>query len=773
MTEQKNETNYLSEALYDVLKLANQGALKRARSNIDTDDLVVAIVWQRHSIAAQAILEKVRDYKRVEANLNDFRTGHSSVYRNAVPRNLELHALARNCLDKAIDIASEENKTLVEPEHLLAAIIIDPRTEGSKLLIKLKIELPNLLVELKKMATNLSKQNSEKTGSTSSELDKYTTDFTELARQGKLDPVFGRDSEIKQVIDILARRRKNNPILLGEAGVGKTAILHGLALSIAANEVPEALLNCRLLSLDVTAVTQGTIYRGMFEERLKNIISAVTTAGNIILAIDEVHTMVGAGGSNSDSSDMGNILKTPLANGELRLVGATTIDEYRKHIEKDPALARRMQPVQVNPPGPEQTLAILRGLKKTYEEFHNLAIEDAALVAAVRLAEQYIQDRHSPDKDIDVIDQGCACLKNTRSSPEQQLVLTELLVAEQVSKISGVPVAKLTKSEKEKLLHLEDSLHKRIIGQNEAVIAVSKAMRRAGVNLRNRNKPIASFIFAGPTGVGKTELAKALAAHMFSEGAMIRLDMSEYMERHTVSKLIGSPPGYVGFDNGGQLTNAVRTKPYSVVLFDEIEKAHPDVFNMLLQILDDGRLTDSKGRTVSFKNTVIIMTTNVGAAQIQRKATKSMGFLLGDSNEANAAEDAYNVIKDLVQGELAKYFRPEFLNRLSGTVVFRQLTKPEVYQIVDILLKDIHKALAEQSLTMSVSNSARELLTEKGFSDKFGARELQRTITELLEDELAVKMLESSFEPGNCVNVDAKDGKLTFDSSPNSCQIKS
>jgi ATP-dependent Clp protease ATP-binding subunit ClpC len=639
-------------------------------------------------------------------------------------------------------------------------------------------------------------------------LDEFGTDLTRLAAEGKLDPVVGRAKEIERVVQILGRRSKNNPILLGEPGVGKTAIAEGLAQRIVNKNVPDSLEDKQVISLDMGSLLAGTRYRGDFEERIKQIMEEVRQSGNVILFIDEIHTVIGAG-AISGGMDAANMLKPALARGQLQCLGATTLNEFRQHIERDAALERRFQPVMVGEPSVEDTIEILHGLRDAYEQYHKVKISGEALEAAAKLSDRYISDRYLPDKAIDLIDEAGSRvhLANSQSSPvtkelkkelrqvtkdkneavkaqdfdkagllrdreleiEAQLqtiitnkgepnnsilpIVDEEDIAQIVASWTGVPVTKLTESESELLLHLEDTLHQRLIGQDEAVTAVSKAIRRARVGLKSPDRPIASFIFSGPTGVGKTELAKALAAYFFgSEEAMIRLDMSEFMESHTVSKLIGSPPGYVGYDEGGQLTEAVRRKPYSVLLFDEVEKAHPDVFNTLLQLLDDGRLTDAQGRTVDFKNTLIIMTSNIGSKVIE-KGGGGIGFEVSD----NAADSRYDRIRSKVNDDLKQYFRPEFLNRLDEIIVFRQLTKDEVKLIADIMLREVSARLLEQGITLEVTERFKDRLVQDGYDPSYGARPLRRVIMRLLEDSLAEAMLAGQVGDGDKAIVDVDD----------------
>ena len=647
-----------------------------------------------------------------------------------------------------------------------------------------------------------------------SALDKFGRDLTQAAKNGEIDPVIGREKEIQRVIQILSRRTKNNPVLIGEPGVGKTAVAEGLALEIAKGNVPEILKDKRVVSLDLTGMVAGAKYRGDFEERIKAAIDEVKKSKNTILFIDELHTIVGAGAAEG-SADAANILKPSLARGDFQVIGATTLNEYRKYIEKDAALERRFQPVKVGEPTPEQAVQILKGLRDSYEAHHKVKITDEAINAAVTLSSRYIADRYLPDKAIDLIDEGASKVRlasltspdnvkeledeiadyekekasaineqdferAARLRDEQKELQTKLddakkkwqeqqkgnsgeVTAEDIAKIvsewTGIPVVQLTKEESERLLNMENVLHERVIGQSEAVTAIAKAIRRGRVGLKDPKRPVGSFIFLGPTGVGKTELCKALAEAMFGdENAMLRLDMSEYMEKHTVSKLIGSPPGYVGFEEGGQLTEKVRRKPYSVVLFDEIEKAHPDVFNMLLQILEDGRLTDSQGRTVDFKNTIIIMTSNVGARLITEKQS-SLGF---NSENENAEESEKKDIKELVTGELRKVFRPEFLNRVDDIIVFNKLNKDEIKQIAVKMLKTLENRLDKMNIKISFTDNAVSKIADKGFDENYGARPLRRAIQNEIEDPLSEQMLEGKVKDGAVVTCDFADGQFTF-----------
>ena len=644
-------------------------------------------------------------------------------------------------------------------------------------------------------------------------LDEYGTDLTLAAAELRLDPVVGREKEIERVIQILARRTKNNPVLLGEPGVGKTAVAEGLAIRIVNNEVPDILEDKKIIQLDMGLLIAGTKYRGEFEERLKKIMDEIRQAGNVILVIDEMHTLIGAGAAEG-AIDAANILKPALSRGEIQVIGATTSDEYRKYIEKDSALERRFQPVIIEEPSIDETIEIIKGLKPKYEEHHSLIISDDAIVAATKLSSKYINDRFLPDKAIDVIDEASSkvrlkfCtlspegkelekeLKNIirekedairnqeferasalrddeanmkdkirevseewrRKNDANRPTVTEEDVAEVIATMTGVPVTKLTEGESERLLKLEDTLHARVIGQSDAVTAISKAIRRARVGLKSPNRPIGSFIFSGPTGVGKTELAKALAEAIFgSEDNMIRVDMSEFMEKHSTAKLIGSPPGYVGYDDGGHLSELVRKKPYSVILFDEIEKAHPDVFNIMLQILDDGRLTDEKGRHINFKNTVIIMTSNVGASMISTQGK------LGFSTAENAKQDKYEKLKETVHEELKKAFRPEFLNRIDDIIVFSHLSKEEIRQIVDLMMKDLFKRLSERDLSIEVTDEVKDFLAKDGYSEAYGARPLRRLIQRKIEDQLAEEILTNAYQAGDTILLKLVDGKLVFE----------
>lgn len=731
---------------------------------------------------------------------------------------------AKRVIEVAQMTAREMGNSFIGTEHILLGILSEGDNYAIRFLNDLGVDVA-LLTEkaleyagASKGADNSEPPATEKKGKAKGKanqtptLDKFGRDLTEMAKMGKIDPVIGRSEEIERVIQILCRRTKNNPCLIGEPGVGKTAIAEGLALKIAENDAPDLLNNKRVIALDLTGMVAGTKYRGDFEERIKNAIDEVAKADDVILFIDEIHTIVGAGASADGSIDAANILKPSLARGELQVIGATTLDEYRKNIEKDAALERRFQPVIVGEPSEEDAVLILKGLRDKYEAHHRVKITDEAIDAAVKLSARYISDRFLPDKAIDLIDEAASRVRLSASTaPDEVKILEQEIeqlsseknaaicaqdfekaaalrdeerqknekleelkkewsksseqfsgavtaenIAELISKSSGIPVSQLTEEESERLLKLEETLHNRIVGQETAVTAVSKAIRRSRVGLKDPNRPIGSFIFLGPTGVGKTELCKALAEAMFgNENSIVRLDMSEYMEKHTVSRLIGSPPGYVGFDEGGQLTEKVRRSPYSVILFDEIEKAHPDVFNILLQILDDGRLTDSKGRTVNFKNTVVIMTSNIGARFLTEKKT-ALGFY-----EAQESSDEA-LAKDKMLEELKKTFRPEFLNRVDDIIVFHKLSKENIFNIAEKLLQGLKTKLKDMEIEVEFSSSAIEKIADAGFDDIYGARPLKRAIQSLIEDEISEKILSGEIKKGENILLEYNGSKFIF-----------
>jgi ATP-dependent Clp protease ATP-binding subunit ClpC len=802
-----------TEKAIKVIMLAQEEARRLGHNFVGTEQILLGLIGEGTGVAAKVL-------KSMGVNLKDARIEVEKIIGRGsgfVAVEIPFTPRAKRVLELSLEEARQLGHNYIGTEHLLLGLIREGEGVAARVLENLGVDLAKVRTQVIRMLGETAEvaagpggaQGRTKTPT----LDEFGSNLTQMASEGKLDPVVGRQKEIERVIQILGRRTKNNPVLIGEPGVGKTAIAEGLAQRIANKDIPDILEDKRVVTLDIGLLVAGTKYRGEFEERLKKIMDEIRQAGNVILVIDEVHTLIGAGAAEG-AIDAANILKPALARGELQCIGATTLDEYRKHIERDAALERRFQPVMVGEPSVEETIEILYGLRERYEQHHKLKILDEALEAAAKLSDRYISDRYLPDKAIDLIDEAgsrvrlinsqlppaakeldkelrqvlkdkddavrgqnfdkagelrdremeiksqirsIATSKNTEKEGDEPQVTSEE-IAHIVASWTGVPVNKLTETESERLLQMEDTLHQRLIGQEDAVKAVSRAIRRARVGLKNPNRPIASFIFSGPTGVGKTELTKALAAYFFgSEEAMIRLDMSEYMERHTVSKLIGSPPGYVGYNEGGQLTEAVRRRPYTVVLFDEIEKAHPDVFNMLLQILEDGRLTDAKGRTVDFKNTLLIMTSNIGSKVIE-KGGGGLGF---EFTSDDAAEAQYNRIRSLVNEELKNYFRPEFLNRVDEIIVFRQLIKEEVKQIADILLKQVFARLTEQDITLEVTEKFKERLVDEGFNPSYGARPLRRAIMRLLEDVLAEEILSGRVGEGDTAIADIdEEGKV-------------
>ena len=833
-------TNRFTDNLQQVLSLAEEAAQVYGSSYIGSEHIVFAMLNLPDCTANKVLTAcgvNEADYREYFARSIDKRaniTGYTPRTKHMIERALEL----------SIDINGDDS--LAGTEHMLLAIASVNDCLAMRIFRALGVNFGKLTSKLETVinegpaeledddeddpfvqlgkaffgvsSSNQGKPQAERKKSESS-LDKsvlqYGTDLTLKAREGKIDPVIGRKKEIDKIIQVLSRRTKNNPVLIGEPGVGKSAVVEGLAQAIVKNEVPELLKDKTVFSLDLAGMVAGAKYRGDFEERLKNAINSIKSNGKVILFIDEIHSIVGAGATSDGNMDAANILKPMLARGELQTIGATTLEEYRKYIEKDAALERRFTPVQVDEPTVEDTISILRGLRDRYEAHHKVVITDEAIIAAATLSDRYITDRYLPDKAIDLIDEAASRARlDSLNSPQEVKELEEKIkrlnleknkaakgenytqaqkyveeinnlherikkleedwkghkhttapeigseeIADIVSGWTGVPVVRLTEQESEKLLHLEENLHERIVGQDEAVSAVSRAIRRARAGLSEPNKPIGSFIFVGPTGVGKTDLAKALAECMFGdEKLMVRLDMSEYMEKHSVSKLIGAPPGYIGYDenSGGQLTERVRRKPYSVILFDEVEKAHPDVFNILLQILDDGRLTDSKGRTINFKNTIIILTSNVGASQIKKMS--NFGFTSEDN-------DGYDNMKDNINEALKEQFKPEFLNRLDDIIIFRKLTKDEAAQICRKIVDGLSERLSGRNVSLEVSDEAISKLVEEGYNDMYGARPLKRVVQKRIEDRLSDEILAGHVLPGETVSVEVAEGELVFRSA--------
>jgi len=757
---------YFNQKAIKAVMFAQEEARRTGHSVVGTEHLLLGLIGEATATAA-LILKDLKVTLHESRRLIEGMTGRGTGYS---PVNIPFTPKAKKMFEQAFQEARQLGENAIATEHLLLAITSDPESLAAKILIMQGVDLIKLRGLLIKNAgekvasgrfTAKSDYEDQKNAPQGGILAQYGRNLSQEVKNGKIDPVIGREPEIERVVQILGRRTKSNPILLGEPGVGKTAIAEGLAQRIHNGDIPELLQDKQVIALDMGSLLAGTRFRGDFEERLKGVVEEVRKSGNIILFIDEIHTLVGAG-SMGGAMDASNLLKPALARGELQCLGATTLDEYKRHIERDAALERRFQPVMVGEPTKEQAIEILRGLKATYEDFHQVKYDQKAIEAAVNLSSRYINDRFLPDKAIDLLDEAGSrthlrySLQSTSPAEvreESPLINPESLIpvvdAEEIAQIvaawTGIPVTQLTETESESLLNLECQLHERIIGQQEAVNAVSRAIRRARVNLKNPNRPIASFIFAGPTGVGKTELTKALAKLLFgSESSMIRLDMSEFMESHTVSKLIGAPPGYIGYNEGGQLTEAVRRQPYKVVLFDEIEKAHPDVFNLLLQLLEDGHLTDSQGRRVDFKNTLIIMTSNIGSKVIE-KGGNSLGFEIAD----DFAQSRYQQISNRVTEELKQYFRPEFLNRLDEIIVFRQLTRKEVTQIADILIADLAKQLTEKGISVEVTAAFKDLVINEGYDPSYGARPLRRALTRRLEDSLAVAMLSGKVNSGD------------------------
>ncbi|MGM0830999.1 MAG: ATP-dependent protease ATP-binding subunit ClpC [Bacillota bacterium] len=795
-----------TERAQKVLALAQEEAIRLSHSNIGTEHILLGLVREGEGIAAKALtalgLSPEKIQKEVEGLIGKGTEKSQTIHYT--PR-------AKKVIELSMDEARKLGHSYVGTEHILLGLIREGEGVAARVLGNLGVSLNKARQQVLQLLGSNDSSNHQGGGNANANtptLDSLARDLTSIAREGSLDPVIGRSKEIQRVIEVLSRRTKNNPVLIGEPGVGKTAIAEGLAQQIIANEVPEILRDKRVMTLDMGTVVAGTKYRGEFEDRLKKVMDEIRQAGNIILFIDELHTLIGAGGAEG-AIDASNILKPSLARGELQCIGATTLDEYRKYIEKDAALERRFQPIQVNEPTAEESVQILKGLRDRYEAHHRVSITDEAIDAAVKLSDRYISDRFLPDKAIDLIDEAgskvrlrsyttppnlkeleakleeirkekdaavqsqefekAASLRDSEQKLREELDETKNTwkekqgqentevtvedIAKVVSNWTGVPVSKLAQTETDRLLKLEEILHSRVIGQSEAVVAVSKAVRRARAGLKDPKRPIGSFIFLGPTGVGKTELARALAESMFGdEDAMIRIDMSEYMEKHSTSRLVGSPPGYVGYEEGGQLTEKVRRKPYSVVLLDEIEKAHPDVFNILLQVLEDGRLTDSKGRTVDFRNTVLIMTSNVGAQSL--KSNKYVGFNIQDGKQD------YKDMKGKVMEELKRAFRPEFLNRIDEIIVFHSLEKDHLKEIVTLMSNQLTKRLKEQDIHLELSAAAKEKIADEGFDPEYGARPLRRAIQKHVEDRLSEELLRGKVLTGQNILIDVEDSEF-------------
>ncbi len=812
----------------NVLKQAHALACEMGHNYIGSEHLLYALCGEDSAVSGKVLYNAGVNGNDVKEKIEELvGTGAASYDLSS---QLMLTPRTKRIIELSLTEARRLAHNYIGTEHILMAILREGESVAVKILRDLGVDIQNLYSEIinevagdnydesAEMAESKPGTSAKKNGKTKTPtLDQFGRDFTQMAKDGKFDPVIGRDREITRVIQILSRRTKNNPCLIGEPGVGKTAVAEGLAQKIAAGDVPETLKNKRLFTLDLSLMVAGAKYRGEFEERLKKAVDEVTKAGNVILFIDEIHTIIGAGAAEG-AIDASNILKPSLARGEIQLIGATTLEEYRKHIEKDSALERRFQPITVGEPTEEESIQILKGVRDKYEAHHGVKITDEAIDAAVKMSVRYITDRFLPDKAIDLIDEAASKVRLSsltappkvkeleealaKNKTEKEVAVTtqdferaaklrdeeaklkeeiskakgdwkdkettakksvgEKEIAEVVSEWTNIPVARLTTDEAQRLMNLEKTLHERVIGQNEAVSAVARAIRRGRVGLKDPKRPIGSFIFLGPTGVGKTELSKALAEAMFgSEDDMIRIDMSEYMEKHSVSRMVGSPPGYVGYDDAGQLTEKVRRKPYSVILFDEIEKAHPDVFNILLQILEDGILTDSQGRRVDFRNTIIIMTSNIGARLITDAGGKGIGF--DTKGEESKADSDYNSIRESVIGELKRHFRPEFLNRVDETIVFHKLEEKEIEQIAKLMLATLKGRMKENGIDITFTDKAVSVIAKEGFDPIYGARPLRRAIQNRIEDLLAEKMLENGVGEGDCVTVDEKDGDLAVE----------
>ncbi len=807
-----------SERARKVLILAQDEAQRLNHNYIGTEHILLGLVKEGEGVGTTVLVNLGADLGKIRSAV-EFIIGHGE-HPPSKEASLSLTPRAKKVVELAVDEARRMDQHYIGTEHLLLGLLREGEGVAAGVLESIGITLEKARTETTRiLSQNMPQSHSgARPTSRTQTLDQLGVDLTAMARAGKLDPVIGREREIERVIQILSRRTKNNPALIGEPGVGKTAIVEGLAHRIAAGDVPRSLENKRLVTLDVGLLVAGTKYRGEFEERLKKVIEEIKTSGNCVLFIDEMHVIVGAGAAEG-AVDASSILKPSLARGEIQCIGATTHNDYRKHVERDAALERRFQPIMVEEPSIEETVEILHGIKERYEDHHNVTISDEAIKAASSLGARYIADRFLPDKAIDLVDEAASrlhiksvqtpiglketmrALESVRKDKEeaistqqyeyalelkereehlvgtieemehdwrgaeveQRTVLTAENIAEVVSMWTGIPVTRLASDETERLLHMEEALHKRIVAQDEAITTISRAVRRARTGLKDPRHPIGSFVFLGPTGVGKTELVRALAEFMFgSDDALIRLDMSEFMERHSIARLVGAPPGYVGYDEGGQLTEAVRRRSFTTILLDEIEKAHPDVFNMLLQIFDDGHLTDAKGRKVDFRNTIIVMTSNVGAELIKRDTT--MGFVT-TTDEQKSQQQSYEKMKEKVIGELKKTFRPEFLNRIDGVVVFHALSKEHIRQIVDLMLNEVAKELTEKDVKLEVTDEAKDFIGEKGYDQVFGARPLRRVIQDMIEDPLSEGLLLGKFHDGDTVLIEREGDEIKLRSA--------
>jgi ATP-dependent Clp protease ATP-binding subunit ClpC len=791
-----------------VMQIAREEAVRLGNDYVGTEHLLLGLIKEGDGVAVAVLRSMNIDLEDLSGNIEKAITSTGGMM--TIGQMLPFTPRAKKVLEIAANEARSMSHKYIGTEHLLLALMKDTESTASNALGSSGLEYEKVKEEINRVLRGGETASAPKEKSKTPFLDHFGRDLTALAREGKLDPVIGREKEIERVVQILSRRKKNNPVLIGEPGIGKTAIVEGLAQKIVEKSIPQVLESKRVVNLDMASIVAGTKYRGQFEERIKALMVELQKNDNVIIFIDELHTIVGAGGSEG-SLDASNIFKPALSRGEIQCVGATTLDEYRKYIEKDGALARRFQTIMVDPPGVKETILILAGLRHSYEDHHKVTYSDKAIESAVKLSERYISDRFLPDKAIDVIDEAGARkrlssmeippeirqieleindvikekekavehqefekaaklrdkqekLKEAllekkalwrKSKAEERLLVDEVTIIEIIATMTGIPLSRLEEEESNRLLKLEDELRKRVIGQDKALEAVAKSIRRSRAGLHSARRPIASFIFLGPTGVGKTELAKTLSVALFNtEDALVRIDMSEYMEKFAVSRLVGAPPGYVGYEEGGQLSEKIRKKPYSVILLDEIEKAHPDVFNILLQILDDGVLTDSYGRHVNFKNTIIIMTSNAGTRDVRK--TSSVGF----SKSTDVSD--YESMKGKVMDELKRIFNPEFLNRVDDTIVFNPLGKEEISKIIDIQLEEVSGKLSERNVTMKVSDSAKEFILEHGFDPMLGARPMRRSIQKLVEDRLAEEFLNKRFDDGDTVAIDAGNGELTF-----------